>query len=756
MAKPIKFFRKLLLIIVVSGLLLALSGTIAFALIWHSEALDTERLTTMGQTVRFYDNEQNTIDAHNNLNYCPLDQINSHCVNAFIAVEDKNFYHHHGLSLPRIAKAFTNNLIAGYSKEGASTITQQLVKNTYLTNEKTMRRKIREAILALKVEQNFSKDQIIEFYLNAIYFGNNVYGIANASEFYFHKSPANLSIAEGAGLAGIIKNPSKYDPIVHHENFYQRAHLILHLMREQNLITDSELETALADSLIITTPDNLWLGNHYQTMALKEASQILNLSENDIINYGYQIDTYYQPDKQQLLYAAMNEPEYNLPGEKFALLSAPNGQVQALWTSTPTLLSAHRNFGSAMKPLLVYAPALELGVIQPASLIDDAPLIDTDFNPKNSDGQYHGIVSVREALSHSYNIPAVKILEATTIENASSIANKMGLHLQDENLSMALGNTKQGTTFFELAGGYQTIANQGKYAPARFVRAIRNRKGQTVYIDLTNKYNYAPQVIAPDTAYLLTDMLVETAQKGTARKLATLNLEIAAKTGTTERENTNTNTDATLVSYTPSHVLIVWHGNASMKLEEDLPHGANGGGRLANAAKQIHSLISNSDEHFVCPATVKTFKLDSLDYKNGMLKLSNAATPEYETTSDLFSLRYQPTTVSSNYLITTPTIIDGRLTEQNTAQIWFEVLPHQTYEIYKNDTLQTVIHHKAGTYVFTDQNPSAVNNYFVTASLNGENTHRSNTIELRLPNKQTNKASRLTKAVENKRVPWYF
>lgn len=755
MSKPIKFVRRLLLILFITTLILALTGSIAFALIWHSETLDTTRLTTMGQTAAFYDHEQQTIDAHNNIQYCSIDQINPNCVNAFIAVEDKNFYQHHGISWPRIAKAFANNIVAGYSKEGASTITQQLVKNTYLTNEKTLKRKLREAILALKVEKNFSKNQIMELYLNAIYFGNNVYGIANASEFYFQKSPAELSIAESAGLAGIIKNPSRYDPIANHENFYQRAHLILHLMHDQKLITDTDLENALHDPLTITPSENLWLGTNYQTMALKEASRILNLSENDIINYGYQIDTYYDPDKQTLLYQAMNQPEYNLTGEKFALLSTPNGQVQALWSSSPTLLTARRNFGSAMKPLLVYAPALELGVIQPASLIDDSPLIDTDFNPKNSDGQYHGLVSVQDALVHSYNIPAVKILEATKIENATMIANKMGFHLQDENLSMALGNTNNGTTFLELAGGYQTIANQGKYAPARFVRTIRDRKGQTVYFDLTNKYNYAPQAIAPDTAYLLTNMLTETAKKGTARKLATLNIEIAAKTGTTERENSNTNTDATLVSYTPQNVLIVWHGNATMKPDDDLPHGANGGGRLANAAKQIHSVISNPEQHFTCPVTVKSVGLDSLDYQNGIIRLANAATPEYETTTALFATRYQPKAVSENYLITSPTIIDGQLTSQNTAQIWFDTLPHQTYEIYKNNTLQTVVRNKTGTYVFNDKSPQAVTTYFVTASLNGEYPRESNQIELRLPNKATT-TPKASKAVENKRVPWYF
>lgn len=752
MSKPIKCFRKVLIILAFILLFTALGGGIAFALIWRSQTLDINKLTTLSQTATFYDSEQQLIDTQNNIKYCYFDEINPNCINAFIAVEDKNFYQHHGISLPRIAKAFVNNLAAGYSKEGASTITQQLVKNTYLTNEKTLQRKVREAILALKLEQNFTKNQILELYLNAIYFGNNNYGITNASEFYFDKTPAELSIAESAGLAGIIKNPTKYDPILKHENFKQRAHLILKLMFEQDFISESEYKNAIQESLAIKKQKNLWLGTNYQTMALKEASQILNLSENDIINYGYQIDTYYEPDKQQLLYDTINDNEYALAGEKFALLSSTNGQVQALWTSNPTLLTARRNFGSVMKPLLVYAPALELGVIQPASLIEDSPLIDSDFNPQNFDDQYHGLVSAREALVHSYNVPAVKILNATTIEQATLIGNKLGLTLQNENLSMALGNTNQGTTFLELASGYQTIANEGKFAPARFVRSIRDRNGQSVYFDLTNKYNYAPQVITSDTAYLLTDMLIDTVKKGTARKLAPLNMEIAAKTGTTERENTNTNTDATLVSYTPENVLIIWHGNATMKPENDLPPGATGGSRLGYVAKEIHKTISNPETKFICPTSVKTIRLDSLDYQNGKLNIASINTPDCETTIGLFSSRYQPTTVSENYLTTTPTLLDGKVVDNNNTQIWFEVLPHQTYEIYKNNVLQSVIHHKTGIYTFTDNNPQPYNTYLVTASLNGEYPQNSNEITLCL-----NKDKIITsKPIESKRIPWYF
>lgn len=750
MAKRNVILKRILLTVLISVVVIIVLSSVGFYFIWQSEHIDKAKLASLNQTATFYDSDNQVIETAHTKKYTTLANISPDCVNAFIAVEDKNFYQHHGLSYPRIVKALMNNVMAGYSKEGASTITQQLIKNTHLTNEKTLQRKIREAVLALKLEQYYTKEEIMELYLNAIYFGNNLYGIASASEFYFNKTPAELSIAEGAGLAGIIKNPSKYNPLTNHENFVKRAQLVLKLMHEQNLITDQQYQDALLDPLTISTPTDLWLGATYQSAALKEASQILNLSESDIVNYGYQIETYYQADKQKLVYDAINEPEYALPGEKFVMLATPNGQVSALWASTPTLLNARRNFGSAMKPLLVYAPALELGVIQPATKIDDSPLIDTSFNPRNPGGKYHGLVTARAALAQSLNVPAVKIMNATTIPKATEIANKFGLDLADENISMALGNTNKGVTFLELAGAYQTIANGGKYAPARFVRTIRDRNGNTIYFDTSSKYNYAPQAITADTAYLLTDMMLETTRTGTGRKLSYLKTDIASKTGTTERENAQTNTDATFVSFTPQNVLITWHGNATMKVADDLPRGINGGGKLGNVAKQIHATISDPAVHFTPPHSVQTVRLDALDYQAGDLRLASATTPEHETVTDLFASKYLPTEISQNYLVTTPPVIDGKLGDNDTPQIWFNTLKHQTYEIYKNDVLQEVISNKTGEYCFTDKSPKLHNVYRVDASLNGANPTSSNQITIRLTEPTR------TKPVERKKVPWYF
>jgi membrane peptidoglycan carboxypeptidase len=718
--------------------------TVGFICLWNSETVNEERLSGIVHPVTFYADDGTVIDSVKTRKYCKLEDINRHCINGFIALEDKDFYSHNGLYLPRIVKAAFNNMRAGYSKEGASTITQQLIKNTHLTHEKTIRRKLREAVLAMKLEQQYTKDEILEMYLNTIYFGNNIYGIENAGEFYFGKSPAQLSAAESAALAGMVQSPKKFDPITNHKTFIQKARLVLSLMHEQGYLTDDEYRTAMKDKIAIADSGGKGRGGIYQSAALTEASRLLNLSEADIANYGYQIETYYDKTKQELIYQYTRD----IKTDKFIMLSQPSGQVSALWTSAPTLLTARRNFGSAIKPLLVYAPALELGVVSPESKVDDSPLIDTDFRPQNMDRQYHGWVSVRDAVTSSMNIPAVKIMNTTTVEKSCEIANLLGLSLENENLSAALGNTSKGVSFAELAAGYQTIANGGKTSAPKFIKSIRDRNGKTIYFDTISKYNYTPQVIGEDTAYILTDMLLDVTRHGTGRKLSYLGIDIASKTGTTQRENADTNTDATFISYTPENVLVVWTGNVDMRPENDLPKGTVGGS-LGFAVREIHRNISKPNVHFKKPNSVTEVKLDNIDYKNGDIKIANEKTPDSETHPALFSARYVPIDISTNYLAAVCPTVDGKIGDNNTPQIWFDALPHQTYEIYKNGTLQEVITHKSGRHLFTDKNPAQSNIYCVRACV-GEFTADSSKITLRLPDKNTEQR------IEKRTVPWYF
>jgi membrane peptidoglycan carboxypeptidase len=731
-AKRKSFWKKFFTITLICGLSLLLILFVGFVCLWNSENLDTDILISIARPMSITAENGEDIDGSKTQKYCKLEDISQDCQDAFIAVEDKNFYNHNGLSYPRIVKAAFNNLRAGYSKEGASTITQQLIKNTHLTHEKTVQRKLREAILSVKLEQKYSKDEILEMYLNAIYFGNNIYGIANASEYYFNKPPIELTAGESAGLASIIQSPVYYDPIINYDNFERRTKLILSLMREQGYLTEEEYQAAVKDKITVTHNDALNIGSAYQTAVLDEAKQILNLSDADIASYGFKIETYYDKNTQLILYKNMCEPEYAIKNtrgtdaDKFIIYGKVTGEITALWASLPTLVTARRNFGSALKPLLVYAPAVELGTVSAASKIDDSPLIDSEFNPKNVDGKYHGEVTVRESLVESYNIPAVKIIDAAGIDRCCEIGTKLGLTLKNENLSAALGNTTNGISFGELMGGYQTLANHGRSTKPRLIKTIKDKNGKIIYKDPS--YNYSPQVINEDTAYIITDMLCDVSRKGTGKKLSSLKMQIASKTGTAQRTEANTNTDAAFVSYTPENVMIAWAGNADMKPENDLPKGTVGGGRLGFIVRDIYKqMLRGEQKKFDMPRSV------------------------VENNGEYYCARYANRQIAENTPTIIVPIIDGQINGYGKGEIWFDTFPTQIYEIYKNDVLQEVVKSHDSKYLFEDKFLTNENVYKVNTKLNQEESI-SNEIKLYIPKKETATVNR----VKSKKPAWYF
>jgi membrane peptidoglycan carboxypeptidase len=753
-----KSLHKAAVLALLSLLIAVLILSAGFIALWNGEKLDTAALSNLSNPLVILDTNGDEIDGGKTVKYCKIGDISQHALNAFVAVEDKDFYKHKGLSYKRIASAVINNVRAGYSKEGASTISQQLIKNTHLTHEKTMRRKIREAVLTKKLESNYKKDEILEMYLNAIYFGNNIYGIANAGEFYFGKKPAEFSALEGAGLAGLIQNPKRFDPVANYGKFIARAKLVLRLMRAQGYLTEDEYNNAKNEQAEIVSNKKANIGSPYETAVIAEAAKLLDVGEADIVNCGCRIETYFDPSMQNLIYKYMNEPEYEIrsadggAADKFAVLTDTNGTVTALWASTPTVLTARRNFGSVIKPLLVYAPALELGAVHAESTVDDSPLIGGDFNPQNVDGKYHGRVSVRESVEQSYNIPAVKILDAVGVGNAGKIARRLGLNIEEENLSAALGNTKNGVSFTELLSGYQTIANSGKNTVPKFIKSVRDRSGKIIYRDTQNRYTYKAQSVGEDTAYLITDILCGVSKRGTGRKLKKLPFQIASKTGTAERENAKTNTDAAFVAYTAENVLLLWAGNAGMKPQQDLPKGTVGGGMLGFIARDIFTELTaggNALPNFVRPNSVLELKIDTDDQKNGDIRLANPSTRADRTKTALFLARFAPSKVSANNLTAIAPIVDGQIAN-SAAELWFNVLPHQIYEIYKDGVLQEVIGGRNGEYRYTDKYAGGTSRYFVTAKINGASA-KSNEIKLYAPAEKQPHST-----VKNGAGAWYF
>ena len=667
-------------LIIIFTLTLATAGTLFF--IYNSQTLHTDKLENSPRSLQIYADNGDLLEDTGDFRYTTLASVGEHTRWAFICTEDKHFYKHKGIAPARIVKATYKNLTSGQTKEGASTISQQLIKNTHLTHEKTMQRKIREVALAHKLERRYSKDQILEMYFNVIYFGNGIYGLESASHYYFDKSVADLSLRESAALAGLIRNPARYCPLTNFDNFVLRSDLVLKLMHDQGRINEIPQETP-----IITTAKKV--RNHsavYKAATAAEAASLLNISASDLGAFGYQIHTYYDADVQNSITTVALSPDHyvkNVSGNAAdtAIISArPNGQITGYYASSPVLRNAKRNFASSLKPIAVYAPALELGIVSPATIIIDEPFTAGDFHPRNHDNKHRGEVTVREALEQSLNVPTVKVLDYTRLPRAIEIACNMGLELsREESIGLALGNTKEGTSFTELLGAYCTLANRGTKATPRFVKKIIDRDGKTVYEDAQKLHT---QVIGEDTAFLLTDILHSGTKRGTARAFAPLDFNIAAKTGTSERTGDYTNTDAVNCSFTNDHVLIAWTGNASMKPEHDLPQGTTGGGITSFIARDIHNAINKAPEPFTAPSSIA----------------------KDETTGEYYSKRWQTVFETQVKAFTKPIAptIDGRISGSGQPIITFNANAHQHYEIYKDGLLQEIVKNHSGEYTFTD------------------------------------------------------
>ena len=646
----------------------ALGGTLA--LIYASQELDDTKLQSHSRTMQIYDNSDRLIRDTRDFKSVELRALNDYTPNAFVAVEDKNFYKHKGVSTGRIVKAGIKNVKEGRAKEGASTISQQLIKNTHLSHEKTLKRKIREASLAHKLEKKYSKSEILEMYLNAIYFGNGIYGLEGAAQFYFDKSAPELSIRESASLAGMLRSPARYCPINNFDNFKARGDFVQSLMMNQKMIDaidKSELD-------IIKRKDNA-IARSYKTAASIHASKILDISQSDLASLGYKVFTYYDTSVQEAIVKTVSAEDYYIKDQSgnradFVVISSSNeGEVNGFHSSTPAMVGARRNFASALKPLVVYTPALELGVVRPNTEVLDEPYVAGDFQPNNHDGTHRGSISVREAVIHSINIPAVRVLDWVRLERAIEITRRLGMSMGRENMSLSLGNAEKGVSFDELIGGYSALSNGGVRVNTSIIKRIEDRDGNVVWRHMKP----TQKVIGDDTAFLMTDMLVDTVGRGTARKLNDLDFPVAAKTGTAERgDGANSNTDAVCVAYTPESILVVWYGNASMKSENDLPKGTTGGGVASFVARDIFKSIGSGGE-FVVPLSIERDE------------------------SDFYSLRYPPIDATRFVLPT----LDGRV-RQGQAVIWFPALETQTYEIFRNGQLQEVIQNKSGEYQFVD------------------------------------------------------
>ncbi|MGG3798391.1 transglycosylase domain-containing protein [Metabacillus fastidiosus] len=494
---------------------------------------------------------------------------------AFVVTEDKRFFEHKGVDSKGILRALFKNIESGSNAEGASTITQQLARNVYLSSEKTIERKTKEVVIAAEIERKYTKEQILEMYLNHIYFGSGAYGVQAASIEYFGKDAKDLNIAESALLAGLPKAPSKYSPRNNMELAKERRATVLSLMRKNNIITEAEEIEANSQEikLPLKKTHKYSVNQSYIDYAIKETVSRYGITMKDLYRGGYQIYTNLDNSIQQAMNQAVenyrfveDEPDQIVEvgmtsiDPKTGLILAMYGGRKYVYEDFNHAIAKYQP-GSIIKPLAVYAPALETNQWEPSSLLKDEPMDFGNYSPKNAGGRFFGEVSMEEAIGRSLNVPAVYLLNEIGIDNGYNFVEKAGIDLvpKDRNLSLALGGLTHGASVLEMAQGYSTFANGGKMIEAHSVREVVDSEG----IVLPKSTIEIKTLMTEDTASEITDMLegVITKPYGTGR-LANIGKPLAGKTGTTEGnlQGINGNKDAWFVGYTSELVTSIHIG----------------------------------------------------------------------------------------------------------------------------------------------------------------------------------------------------
>ncbi|MCG0274538.1 MAG: penicillin-binding protein 1A [Thermosediminibacteraceae bacterium] len=565
------------------------------------------------ETSIVYDAKGNVIaELHGGQNRIPvaLEEIPEHLKQAFIAIEDQYFYKHKGINLRSLIGALWTDLISREYRRGASTITQQLVKNAFLTHEKTLKRKAQEAWLAIQIERHYTKDQILEFYLNQIYFGHSAYGVEAAAQTYFGKSVKDLSLAESAMLAGITKGPSIYSPYINFEKAKERQAVVLNEMVEMGFITKEEAEKAKKEEIKLIGLENAkadykapYFTDFVVTQLAEEFQRELGLTEAEayekIYNGGLKIYTTVDLEIQEAAEKALANPK-NYPYTKNDKNGIPQPQAAAVVIDPHTghikalvggrehykrlgLNRASQSFrqpGSAFKPIVVYTAAIDTGYTA-ATVVDDSPVTYGSWSPQNYTRDFKGLTTIRKAIADSVNVVAVKVLENIGVDRGIEYAQKLGIknlvlegRKNDRQLSIALGGLTKGVSPLELAAAYGTLANQGIYVEPVAILKVVDKNGRTLLEHNSNRWT----AVSPQVAFIMTDMMRSVITEGTAKRLADLPFPVAGKTGTT-----SDNKDVWFVGYTPHLVAAVWMGH-----DEPTPmKGVAGGYQPALIWKQI-------------------------------------------------------------------------------------------------------------------------------------------------------------------------
>ncbi len=606
---------KYFLSIVFTGIILLFVGFLylysnirfeAYKIIDYKPDLTTQIFDRNGELIA------NIFDKKNRV-YVKYKDIPPHLIEALVAIEDTSFFEHGGINFEAIFRALLKDIKAMKLVEGASTLTQQLIKNTILTRKKTLSRKLKEAILAYKIESVLTKEQILERYLNQVYFGHGYYGVRTASLGYFNKDLNELSLKEIAMLVGLPKAPSSYDPTKHIDLSISRANRVINRLFKLGWIDKKTYKKALDEHPIVF--DNT-LSKNRAPYVVDEAIKRASKKFTDLKTGGYKIYLGIDLKLQQLARKSL-KVGYDgiLTRYKDANTSLLNGAMVVLDNKTGDVLAmvggidyqkshfnratqSRRQPGSSFKPF-IYLDALNLGYNGQTKIPDISRVYvdkkrDKKWKPKNYEENFEGLITLENALVHSRNLATINLLSALGMDSVYKDLSKEGFKKIPYNLSMALGSF--GISPYDFAGFYTTFSNYGVRVKPRLITKIINKFDEVEINNVKEK-----KITTPSQAFLMIDIMKQVVKRGTGRKARVKGIETAGKTGTT-----NKYIDAWFCGFTPDIEVLTWFGNddnSPMKRGET--GGRSAGPAFANFVKNYIKLYPQTKRKFDIPKGVK-------------------------------------------------------------------------------------------------------------------------------------------------------